>query len=814
MILFSVKFGVGNPESRDLPIVSTKRDESQLRPSVGASHPIPLSQTNSVVNGDTHQQEHSTIIEHMSLPVNLNKQPSINNNGNKPTREEGRYLPMPHANDQDMGLGNGQKYQPSFNNNEDKSNTEEGKYMPTSHTNDQSMGRGDGQQQPSFKNNGVQFRKQEGKYIPVSQDDVKAFKQVAAFQNSKSASEVRQGSQDVKEKQVTHENELKQSKHFSANPQPLTDGKVQDNGVSSGTSETYVTHDKALMQPMWLSANHASLPNAEHSSSENDMHSSSPARPKPNMPLEIQVEPDAASSQLSNQNDAAIKGNSYNEANEKFVKSNGSMAQDFRQPNGGIVPGTVISMPSDKLHDANSNQMDTAEEKQNHKEINSVGQTLGAVKPGFSNKIPTDFNQHRFLQQHSNNLENGSGHGNDVEITITPIMGNTGHKKIQDVAQGDNRPEESSEENFQNVVDGSGREPVKETPEKNFKNVVHGSDRAPVKGADSSLDFSQKQNNIKTADVHQSSLGQQPQKPATETQSIGKNDNKEDSDTGQESQSKLSDKEKQDGGQKTGKETSTVNQFQGPISQHGGKVDDSRHFTNKGEALSINKEKPVSNQSTQKIQTYPSKGEDNESKLQEKRPQKASDSVKIPPSGEKTSSHQSPEGDKNVNKESTQGQSSQEEGEPVPIVDLNKAAAGNGEGYGPATNGVFLSPGEDNGMQNQPQPDTGDMSQPSGPVYDNEAIQGVSDMSQRADQNVFPQGNSANQAGPNEGMGIGYDDMGMSQAYTGENANEKPKEKGDGELTSQERFQDQATLTSDYYNTEPAEDCLCPKKGT
>ena len=134
--------------------------------------------------------------------------------------------------------------------------------------------------------------------------------------------------------------------------------------------------------------------------------------------------------------------------------------------------------------------------------------------------------------------------------------------------------------------------------------------------------------------------------------------------------------------------------------------------------------------------------------------------------------------------------------------------------------------GEDYGPENEELP-IPDASQQSRPVFDNEAIQGISDLSQREDAQVIQQSNSESPVSPDGGMGLGYQDSSMPQAYTGETSKgqvqEEVEKSGDEATMNQQHYslenkeQSQekigTSLTSNHYNTEPAEDCLCPKKG-
>jgi len=547
------------------------------------------------------------------------------------------------------------------------------------------------------------------------------------------------------------------------------------------------------------------------------------ARPKPNFPQDKQM--DSVTSQSSNEKGPSTYGNSDNGGNDKLGRNDGAMTQDLNQAYGRVGKGTMKSIPSDKIYGGNSNTMITSGNRENQKGTSSVGNSLTGMKPGILDKIPMDvnINDPKFPQQHSSNFENIFGDNQGIEIRITP--------------SGHNTPKQSH--NFQKMENQPQGGVPAEISKQHLQNVIHDSNRAPAKSEKGSSEALHSSQNSKTVlDEEEPSSGDQDRKPAAGSQSIEDNSQKDDSKNEKGSQTlktqhmkpmashfspnadnniqklpqqKLADKEKQDPGQMTGKESSTSNQLQGSITHPGGKDANANHFSSKGSALLLNKEKSADSQSSQHVQSTLNNANKGGSTSQEKQPQKVSDSSKVTSSGDATTAHKTQDDNKKGSQESDQGQSSQEEGEPVPVVDLNKASEGNGGDYGPPPNEVFSGPVEDTGVQNQPDPDSHDVSQPSGPVYDNEAIQGISDMSQREDQNVFQQANSESQVGSDEGMGAGYDEMGMPQAYTGERTSDKQED----ETAMQERYQDQneAPLTSDYYNTEPAGDCLCPKKG-
>ena len=645
-------------------------------------------------------------------------------------------------------------------NNNIQPNNDKGEYVSMSNKNNQDMNQEtSGNQQSSSNQDGDQVKMQQGKYIPMSREDINAFKQVATFQNSKSGSSV------------------EQAKQWQESQKPFMDGRDQENSTQVPTQQ--IANKKLPLQ--------------------NGMHSSSTAYPKPDaIHGNGDIEAGASSSQMSSSGEGITSENSSNEDNSISNSSNykGSNEEDDKQSENRIDEESMTSNPSGKLHDEKTNKITNDGQNQTQKGFSKVGESLRVSAPEVQGKISTDNEPNGF--QHSSKVESG------LDVNVEVQMTNK-EKKIE-------KQLNKTREDFGNqpqVVEDQEQQP-KGTTKENFNTAVHGSDHAPVNVEQKVADI-QGQEGSKTGNkVQQTSLGKQSLN-LTGDQPSDKHYNKDTSDGGEESQAKASEEERHDEGREKEKASSTKVQFQGPVSQQGNKVDDSRHSPNRADALSTDGGKPVDNHSPQPAQTSPNQKQDGESMSQQESPQSVHDSDKMSSSNEKPSSQNSPEGVKNDKHESYEGQPSREEGEPVPMVDLNKSGAMNGGDFGPAPNGEFSGPDESNSMQSQPQS--------PGPVYDNEAVQGISEMSQRADQSVFQQENPGNQAGPDESSEIGYDDMGSPQAYTGENVRDTPRHQKQNEAAIQERFRDQEEgqgqvgLTSDYYNTEPAEDCLCPKKG-
>lgn len=859
----------------------------------------------------------------------------------------GQFVPMLHTtHTQDIGPPVGPKQQ-AVNNNVDMSNREEGKYTPVSRTADNNQGDGppvDLKQKPSFNKEVDQSSKGEGAYFPMSKEDIKDFKKVMSFQNAKSAYNPAKDSKNVNSKEMEKSPGMSSQgiEHDTAPKQPMLvpSGPRESKEQGNGLSDNYVTQGKKFSNSMHLPVNHAALNNvkdfgnevseptvqeSEQSKDKNGIHTSSSARPEPNISHENQSDSGAEVSQSSKQWKPSNYGNSIYGGNENIGQTVGEVNQHFRQANGRIDKGTMTSLPSDKT--------DNMDDRKNQSRFSSVGESLRAAKPAFSEKMPTDVaNQEPNVPQNqSKNFANGIGHNQGIEIRIRP-GGIYIPKQFKTFQKVESRPDD--------MITAENK-PV-ETSKQNFQHYDHDPGKTVFKGKESSPNTLQSPQNSKD-DKQGSPLGQPTWHEVKGAQPI-RNGSQKDNSQGSHSvkgqldkslaskynpnamnqfetspQQKQSDKEKQDFGQTTGKESATSNHFLSPTFHQGEKVDGTSHFSSKGNALSVSKEKQAENQSFKiNEQGDPKKEDDSASTGKMNQAQQVSDSSKAALSSEETKVQPTPEGDKNENQESDQGQKSQEEGEPepVPVVDLNNASPANGADYGPANSQVFSGPVEDTRTPNQPDPDFQAESQPSGPVYDNEAIQGLSEMSQRADQNILQQANSASQEGPDQRVGTGYDEMSMSKAYAsepvvdlsnvslGNGADYGPatgqdfsgplenteahkqldqdhqgasqpsapvydneainglsemsqrafhnilqkassasheghdqrmgtgfdemsmskaypgrilsgrvKEDLEDETPIQGQYQNQAPLTADYYNTDPADDCLCPKKG-
>lgn len=707
-------------------------------------------------------------------------------------------------------------------------------------TNNQHMGQPIDQKQHNGFNSNSNPNKVEEKYIPMSREGVKNFKQVASFQ--KSVSNPGQVSDNAKEKDTSKSpgipnkdlavegNALKQPMPSSANPLPLRHEKGHTQVWSENLKPS--VHDHALWKD------------------EKGSYPSASASTKLNTPPSNHMGPVEGAFQIQKTKEPSMSENSINGGYNE-------LGQALKETNGRVDDGSITSPSNGEYDHIKSNKMNAAENAQNPKAVALIGEPLKARKPGFPTEKAAGFDnqEQKFPQQHSDNFENSLGYNHGIETKPngknTPTQFHTFHRMDnhpEDWVSEYNKPPATMKENFQHASTDSSHMPVK--GDGSTSSLLQSS----TKEKQTTLATSNKADFSKGQEPHEHPIAALQEKPMASILS-----SKAIKQVNGFTQQKLSDKEKQHLGKKPAEASPMSNKFKGPFPQHGGQVGNSNHFSTTGNALSMTKENPTGGMSPQQVQTNPKIEHDVGHTLQQKYPQQGHELNKLTPPGEehKLQLHQTTEGDQNGKVESHQEQAPNE-GEPVPMMDLTKGGALSGTDYGPTTEEGFPGPSEDAGMHsqsqgdagdygpengdgftNQPGEDTGGQSQPmpdaiqqSRPTYDNEAIQGISDLAQKEDQNILQQVNSAGQAGSDGGMGVGYDDNGMSQAYTGETSkgeNQDELERTEDEMTtqgltkqeesnsslvsngqSQERYKN---LASDYYDTEPAEDCLCPKKG-
>lgn len=602
------------------------------------------------------------------------------------------------------------------------------------------------------------------KYIPMSRTDLKNFKQVASFQLSQSnpgqVSENLKGNEQVKSPAIiskafpTEGNALKQPMSFSGGHLPLRNDKGQEVSDSS----------KPAVQDAALSKNEKDIYPSSTGSFSNHM------RPEGGSQMPLTME-------------HSSNGNAIHEDYEKIGKT-------FETEHG------------------QSNKMPSKENAHNSKFITLIGPPLQTMKPGFLKEKPSGLNSQRqkFSQHH---LENTVGLNDGAENQPNE---NDNHQKM-----------ENHQEDFtagQKQIPNEFKENLKYTFTDSNHMGTSGDERASKNKP--TTEPSHKATYSKEEEMKQPSVTAIQEKPMPATSG-----SKATAQGSGLSQEKLSDKERPQPEQRPGDASSMSNKLQEPISQHAGQGENS---------LSNAKDKPTDGMSPQQVQSNSPKEHDSGTKVQQNYPQQGHAPNNPAPPTEGNKLHQATEGNSNEKSNSDQGQTS-EEGEPVPMVDFN----GGGTDFGPANGQEVQGPGEDPGMQSQPNGDTGEdyvpggngegfaspdedtASQHPGPVYDNEAIQGISDLAHKEDQNIFQQVNSEDQTGSDQNLVIGYNDASMSQGYTGEsprgeNQDKIPRTQDDMQQESNSSlgsngYKSEARLSTNYYNTEPADDCPCPKKG-
>lgn len=622
-------------------------------------------------------------------------------------------------------------------------------------------------------NSNANANKAEAKYVPMSREDLKSFKQVASFQQSQSnpghVSENFKGKEQVKSPAITSTdlptegNALKQPMSFSGGHLPLSNDKEQEESDNS----------KPAVQDEALSKNEKGTYPSSTASFSNHM------RPEGGFQMPLTKE------HSSNEN--AIHGD-YEKMGKTFETEQG-------QPN---------KMPS-------------TENEHNSKFITMIGSPLKTMKPGFLKEKLSGLDRQgqKFTQHH---LQNSEGFNNEAD---TQPNGNNNYQKTEnhreDLKAGQKHLPNKFKENLKyTFTDSNHMATSGDERESQNKPTTEPSHKAAYS---------------KEEEVKQPSVTAMQEKPMSSTSG-----SKAKAQGSGFSQEKLSDKERPQPEQRPGDASPMSNKLQGPISQHAGQGDNSGHFPITGGALSNLKGKPTDGMSPQQVQSNTPKEHDSGTKEQQNYPQQghALNNPAPPTVGNKL--HQATEGISHGKSESDEGQTS-EEGEPVPMVDLN----GGGTDFGPANGQEFQGPGEDPGIQNQPNGNTGEDYAPEGngeglaspgedtasqqprPVYDNEAIQGISDLAHKEDQNIFQQVNSEGQTGSDQNLVMGYNDASMSQAYTGESPRGENQDKiqrtqDDMQQESNSSlgsngYKSESRLSTDYYNTEPADDCLCPKKG-
>ena len=690
----------------------------------------------------------------------------------------------------------------SFDGEQDRYSTDE-KYTGKSH----------GAREQNSLNNNDNANKVEGKYIPMSREDIKNFKQVATFQ--KSLSDPAHGSENSKSKDTNKFPEI-----------PSTDTAVAGNAVKQPTpfsrKRLPLTDSKGHLEVL----SESSKPAVQGAASWKDVsriYSSSSASvgspPRKQMGL-VEGSFQLRKTKQPSMNDNSVSGG-YKKLGEALKQSDGR------------------SHETDRI---NSNKVTAVEKGQSSKYITLIGTPLNSMKPEIMKQnAAEDGNQdHKFSQHYSDNsLGNNNGIETKLNAQNTPTHFNDYRKTGNHPGDSDHDKSPATyKEHLKNVFTDSSHMSATET-EGSSSSLPSSSKHKQTTTSSSKADYSKGQE-MKEPSV--TDLQQNPMVPSSKVKAM--------KEVEEVAQPKLSDKESQEQGEKPGEASAISNKLQGSKSRHGEQADNSNSLSSiKGSALPMNKEKPTVEMNPQQVKANPKKEDDGGTTLQQKYPQQEHVLSKPTPAARGNKLHQTTEGTANGKPESDQGQPL-EEGEPVPFMDLNKAGTLSGTEFGQANGEEFQGPREDTGMQNQPNGAAGDgygpgngevlaspseetqpmpdASQQSRPVYDNEAIQGISDLAHNEDQNILQQVDSEGQGGSYGNMGAGYDDTSMTQAYTGEsprvssegkigNNQDEVRQESNSSLgsngRSRDRYNSEAHLTSDYYNTEPTEDCLCPKRG-
>ena len=481
-----------------------------------------------------------------------------------------------------------------------------------------------------------------------------------------------------------------------------------------------------------------------------------------------------------------------------------------------------VFIPTDKIHDKVENLND---KQKGNNEKTSVDEFINSLKPGFSDKVPTDaaIQDQNVPEQQYKTIADVLGHDQGIEIRIRPAGNfiNTPLKNSQniitdshpgDVVSSEQKLNEMSQRGAQQNDQDQRKTQAKgqETESSSMQSSASGKNdeehevmhegRGSKKPSSAELNAvdSQKQNS-------ENDRGTYPVDGSHEYSAEAMQNAPSQPET--PSPQKQSDHEKQESGRKIGKQSSTTNAPQGQPSdsRQGERVADKNQFSSEGNTLMMSKEKPDASQTSIHQQPNPKKDDGRSSAGKQNHPQQIPDLSKPRPFLQGVRVHQPPE---NTPQTSDQEKQPAYEGEPVPVVDLSNIGQAGGADYEPTSNEALSYPPENAPEPSQPAPASQGESQPPGPVYDNEAIQGISEMSQRLDEKLMQQANSP-------GNGAGLDELSMSKAYTEEFPTENRKQGLEDEATMQARYQDEnkAPTVQGKYDSESDGDCLCPKKG-
>ena len=751
----------GDHKSRG-KVISSKRDGSQIQPS---------------------QQGFG----HSSTPTQLYTEFS---GGRKPAIE---YQHSERLDGQETRLNhNGEKYialSPFTKNNAALSNVEDEKQTPVSiHKSNKEPGQ---DKTYSVANNG--HGSQEKIANPFASSEQQDVSQEPSLH---SASHVEQDVENDGEKEKMPSQEIS---HVLKQP-VLNSGQQQESHEQGNVLNDQRATQNKFGNSMQLSTNATTPKNEkeESNASPHDYEQFKDESKVPRISQDMQIASDARPSHFSNTN-------SFNVEKEKLGNDAGS-----------------VFIPTDKIHDKVENLNDR---QKGNNEFSSVGESINAVKPGFSDKVPTDaaIQGQNVPEQQYKTIADVLGHDQGIEIRIRPEGNfmNTPLKNSQNIIT-DSHPED--------VV--SSEQKSDEMSQQDAQQHEQDQRKAPAKGQETESSSMQSSTSVKNDEehgvLHEGRGSKRPtsaelnavesQKQNSEnyrgTYSVdGSHEYSTESKQNAVSQPETAPPhhEKQESERKIGKESSTSNEPQGQgqgqasVSHQGERVADKNQFTSAGNALMMSKEKPDASQSSIHQQPNPNKEDDRSSAGKENQSQQISHSSKPRPFLQGVRVHRPPE---NTPQTSDQEKQPAFEGEPVPVVDLSNLGQAGGADYEPTSNEALSGPPEDAREPSEPVPDSQGESQPPGPVYDNEAIQGISEMSQRMDETLMQHANSP-------GNGAGFDELSMSKGYTEEFPTENRKQGLEDEATMQARYQYQKTapMAPGKYDSEFDGGCLCPKKG-
>lgn len=764
LLLFLDDSETGDHKSRG-KLISSKRDGSQIQPS--------------------HES-----FGHSSTPMHLYT------GGRKPAIEyqhseglEGQETPLNH---------NGEKYialSPFTKNNADLSNAEDEKQTPVSiHKHYKELGQ---DKAHSVANNGHGSQERiANSFASSKQQDVP---QESSFH---SASHVQQDVESSGEKEKMPSQEIS---HVLK--QPVLDSGQQQESHEQGNvlnDQRAATQNK-FDNSMQLSVNATTLNNEKEvfNTSPHNYEQFKDESMAPRVSQNMQI---ASNALLSHSSDTMeFPKHSFNVEKEKLRNDAGS-----------------VFIPTDKIHDKVENLKDKQKGKN---EKTSVDEFINSLKPGFSDKLPTDaaIQDQNVPEQQYKTIADVLGHDQGIEIRIRPAGNfiNTPLKNSQniitdshpgDVVSSEQKLNEMSQRGAQQNDQDQRKTQAKgqETESSSMQSSASGKNdeehevmhegkgsKKPSSAELNAVD-SQKQNS-------ENDRGTYPVDGSHEYSAAAMQNAPSQPET--PSPQKQSDHEKQESGRKIGKQSSTTNAPQGqPSDSHQGeRVADKNQFSSEGNTLMMSKEKPDASQTSIHQQPNPNKDDDRSSAGKQNHPQQIPGLSKPRPFLQGVRVHQPPE---NTPQTSDQEKQPAYEGEPVPVVDLSNIGQAGGADYGPTSNEALSYPPENAPEPSQPAPASQGESQPPGPVYDNEAIQGISEMSQRLDEKLMQQANSP-------GNGAGLDELSMSKAYTEEFPTENRKQGLEDEATMQARYQyeNKAPTVQEKYDSEYDGDCLCPKKG-